>query len=96
MGKCSYHIKFSSRPLTPRDLTKHFEGLRVRIYGDVGIVNVLVVATNKNGNIAGKTVFTGVFIYRDGRKLSRHKKTRCNHRSIDLVSALPFTLCSRK
>ena len=61
------HIQFSSTHLPPSDLTKHFEDLQVRIYGDVGIVNVSVVATNKNGNIAAKTVFTDVFVYRDGR-----------------------------
>ena len=61
------HIQFSSTHLPPSDLTKHFEDLQVRIYGDVGIVNGSVVATNKNGNIAAKTVFTDVFVYRDGR-----------------------------
>ena len=61
------HIKFSSTHLPPPDLTKHFEELQVRVYGDVGIVNGLVVATDKGGNVAGKTVFTDVFVYRDGR-----------------------------
>ena len=61
------HIKFSSTHLPPPDLTKHFEELQVRVYGDVGIVNGLVVATDKGGNVAGKTVFTDVFDYRDGR-----------------------------
>jgi hypothetical protein len=61
------HIKFSSTHLPPPDLTKHFEGLQVRVYGDVGIVNGLVVTTNKDGNLVGKTVFTDVFVYRDGR-----------------------------
>jgi uncharacterized protein DUF4440 len=61
------HIKFSSTHLSAPDLTKHFEGLQVRVYGEVGIVNGLVVTTNKNGNTAGKTVFTDVFVHRDGR-----------------------------
>ena len=61
------HIQFSSTHLPPSDLTKHFEDLQVRVYGDVGIVNGLVVTTNKDGNSAGKTVFTDVFVYRDGR-----------------------------
>ena len=61
------HIQFSSRHLPAPDLTKHFEDLQVRVYGDVGIVNGLVVATDKGGNVAGKTVFTDVFVYRDGR-----------------------------
>jgi hypothetical protein len=61
------HVKFSSTHLPAPDLTKHFEGLQVRVYGDVGVVNGLVVTTNKDGNTAGKTVFTDVFVYRDGR-----------------------------
>ena len=61
------HIRFSSTHLPAPDLTKHFEGLQVRVYGDVGVVNGLVVTTNKDGNTAGKTVFTDVFVYRDGR-----------------------------
>jgi hypothetical protein len=61
------HIKFSSTHLPAPDLTKQFEGLQIRVYGDVGIVNGLVVTTNRDGNTAGKTVFTDVFVYRDGR-----------------------------
>ena len=61
------HIKFSSTHIPAPDLTKHFEGLHVRVYGDIGIVNGLVVATGKNGKTARKTVFTDVFVYRDGR-----------------------------
>jgi hypothetical protein len=61
------HIKFSSTHLPAPDLTQHFEGLQVRVYGDVGIVNGLVVTTSKDGNTVGKTVFTDVFVYRDGR-----------------------------
>ena len=60
------HIKFSSTHLPPPDLMKHFEGLQVRVYGNVGIVNGLVVAT-KDGNVVGKTMFTDVFVSRDGR-----------------------------
>ena len=61
------HIKFSSTHLPAPDLTKHFKGLQVRVYGNVGIVNGLVLTTNKDGNTTGKTVFTDVFVYRDGR-----------------------------
>ena len=61
------HIKFSSTHLPPPDLAKHLEDLRVRVYGDVGIVNGLVVTTNKDGSTVGKTVFTDVFVYRDAR-----------------------------
>jgi len=45
--------------------SKHFENLHVRIYGDVGIVNGMVVATRAEGT--QKTLFTDVFVRRDGR-----------------------------
>ena len=61
------HIQFSSTHLPAPDLTKHFEDLQVRVYGDVAIVNGLVVTTDRDGNSAGKTVFTDVVVYRDGR-----------------------------
>jgi hypothetical protein len=61
------HIEFSSKHVPPPDRTQHFEGLQVRIYGDVGIVNGLVVTTNKGGNTVNTTVFTDVFVYQDGR-----------------------------
>ena len=61
------HIKFSSTHLSAPDFKKHFEGLQVRVYGDVGIVNGLVVTTKKDGSTEGKTVFTDVFVYRNGR-----------------------------
>jgi len=47
------HIQFSSTHLPAPDLTKHFEDLQVRVYGDVGIVNGLVVTTNKDGKHGG-------------------------------------------
>ena len=61
------HIKFSSTHLPSPGLTKHFEDLQVRVYGNVGIVNGIVVATDKGGNVAAKTIFTDVFVYRDAR-----------------------------
>jgi hypothetical protein len=42
-----------------------FEDLRVRIYGNIGIVNGLVVATTSQGT--QRTLFSDVFAYRDGR-----------------------------
>lgn len=49
------------------DLKRHFEDLRVRIYGTAGIVNGMVVATDKSGRVVKKSVFTDVFAYREGR-----------------------------
>jgi hypothetical protein len=45
---------------------KHFEELRTRVYGTVGIVNGIVVA-EKEGAAARRTVFTDVFVLREGR-----------------------------
>jgi len=61
------HIHFSSMPLPPANLQNHFDGLKVRLYGDVGIVNGLVVTTNDKGEEVRRTVFTDVFVYRDQR-----------------------------
>ena len=61
------HIHFSSTHLPPANLQNHFDGLKVRLYGDVGIVNGLVVTTNDKGEEVRRTVFTDVFVYRDQR-----------------------------
>ena len=61
------HIHFSSAHLPPANLQNHFDWLKVRLYGDVGIVNGLVVTTNDKGEEVRRTVFTDVFVYRDQR-----------------------------
>ena len=61
------HIEFASKHLPPPDLIKHFEDLRIRIYDDVGIVDGLVVTTDKHGNAVNKTLFTDIFVRRKGR-----------------------------
>jgi Domain of unknown function (DUF4440) len=61
------HIEFSSKHLPHQISAIISKGLQVRVYGDVGIVNGLVVTTNKDGNTVDKTVFTDIFVYRDGR-----------------------------
>src|SRR5947207_6795905 len=61
------HIHFSSTHLPPANLQNYFDGLKVRLYGDVGIVNGLVVTTNDKGEEVRRTVFTDVFVYRDQR-----------------------------
>jgi hypothetical protein len=45
---------------------KHFEDLRVRMFKDVAVVNGIVVASSQNGKIR-KTLFTDVFVYRNGK-----------------------------
>ena len=44
---------------------KHFEDLHVRVYGNTGIVNGAVIANTAHGE--RKTLFTDVFVYRDGK-----------------------------
>jgi len=56
-----------SRKMPADNLARHFEDLRVRIYGTAGIVNGMVVAKDKSGVVVKKTIFTDVFAYRDGR-----------------------------
>jgi hypothetical protein len=39
----------------------------VRLYGDVGIVNGSVIATDENGKELDRTMFTDVFVFRGER-----------------------------
>ena len=47
-------------------IKRNFEGLRVRIYGDVAIANGAVIAMDERGSTR-KTYFTDVFARRNGR-----------------------------
>jgi hypothetical protein len=62
----AYYRKLA-KPASPPE--KHFEDFRVRVYGDVGIANGIVVHTDANGSIR-KTVFTDVFVRRGGKWLA--------------------------
>ena len=46
--------------------SKHFEALRVRVYGTAAVANGIVVASSRDGKIR-KTIFTDVFAYRNGK-----------------------------
>jgi hypothetical protein len=68
------HIAFSSAHQQPSNLKQRFDQMQVRVYGDVGIVNGVVVTTDEKGpsqagenHEADHTVFTDVFVWRDGR-----------------------------
>jgi hypothetical protein len=61
------HIQFSTKHAPPSDSAKHFENLQVRLYGDVAIVTGQVVSINKVKHQTDKTVFTDVFVYRNGQ-----------------------------
>jgi hypothetical protein len=56
-----------SKKQSADQLQRHFEQLKVRIYGKAGIANGIVVATDKSGAPVHRTVFTDVFAYRNGR-----------------------------
>jgi alpha-ketoglutarate-dependent taurine dioxygenase len=61
------HIAFSSAHPAPANQKQHFDQMRVRVYGDIGIVNGVVITTDEKGHEADRTVFTDVFVWRDGR-----------------------------
>jgi hypothetical protein len=44
-----------------------FDKLNVRLYGDTAIVNGSVIAAEDNGKELDRTMFTDVFVFRDGR-----------------------------
>ena len=45
---------------------KHFENLRVRVYGNAAVANGIVVTRSRDGKMH-RTIFTDVFGYRDGK-----------------------------
>lgn len=57
---------FKAHPVPP-GVERRFEDLRERVYGDVGIVNGVVVRTTPDDPKPHRTLFTDVFVYRDGR-----------------------------
>ena len=67
-------LPFLSAHPPPANRKQHFDQLQVRVYGDVGIVNGVVVTTDEKGpsqtgenHEVDRTVFTDVFVWRDGR-----------------------------
>jgi Domain of unknown function (DUF4440) len=59
----SDQIDFMRKHPSPEQrATKHFEDMHVRVYGIVGIVNGIVVASD--GETTKRTLFTDVFVYR--------------------------------
>lgn len=61
------HIDWTVKHPEPKDRHTRFDKLQVRLYCDVGIVNGSVIATDANGKELDRTMFTDVFVYRDGR-----------------------------
>jgi len=58
------YMRSHPRPKDPN--SKHFEDLRVRVYGTAAVATGIVVATAPDGKVR-KTAFTDVFANRGGR-----------------------------
>ncbi len=61
------HIDWVTKHLPSADRKLRFDRLDVRLYGDVGIVTGMVVASDGGGKELDRSVFTDVFAYREGR-----------------------------
>jgi hypothetical protein len=61
------HIDWAVKHPESKERHTRFDNLNVRIYGDVGIANGSVVATDASGKELDRTMFTDVFVHRDGR-----------------------------
>jgi hypothetical protein len=60
------HIFYSAKYPPPPNLKNRFGDLTVRLYGDVGIVNGIVITSDEQGKDLNKSIFTDVFVYRRG------------------------------
>jgi Domain of unknown function (DUF4440) len=58
-------LSFMRKHPSPQQSLRHFEDMHVRVYGNVAIVNGIVVATDAGST--HKTLFTDVFAYREGK-----------------------------
>lgn len=61
------HIDWFIKHPHPKGRHTQFDKLEVRLYGDVGIANGAVVAADDSGRELDRTMFTDVFVCRDGR-----------------------------
>jgi hypothetical protein len=61
------HIQWFTRHPRPANIKARFERLDIRIYGDIGIANGMVITSDENGKEIGRNVFTDIFVYRDGQ-----------------------------
>ena len=60
------HIDFVTKHPSPTNRRRHFEEMKVRVYGETGIVTGIVVSEGP-GQETEKTIFTDVFVFRGGR-----------------------------
>jgi hypothetical protein len=61
------HIDWFGKHPPPENRRTKFEQFRVRFYGNTAIVNGSVIATDDNGKEVDRTMFTDVFVFRQGR-----------------------------
>jgi len=59
------HIAWFEKHMPPANRNVRLEQVRVRIYGDTGIVNGLAINTGPEGK-ESRTAFTDVFVFCDG------------------------------
>ena len=67
VGKEQWLARMKQHPTTDSNESRKFDDLRIRVYGEVAVVNGTVVRTNLTQNSTYKEAFTDIFIYRDGR-----------------------------
>lgn len=61
------HIEWFTKHPPPASLQFRFDRLDIRLYGDIGIANGIVVTTDGKGSELSRNVFTDVFAHRNGR-----------------------------
>ena len=61
------HIDWYVKHLPPPTRKTRFDHLQVRIYADTAIANGIVIASDESGKETDRSLFTDVFVYREGR-----------------------------
>jgi hypothetical protein len=61
------HIEWFTKHPPPPNRKERFDRMQVRLYGDVGIVNGVVIASDEQGKEIDRIIFTDIFVYRNGR-----------------------------
>lgn len=60
------HIQYAGRRIPAVDRQMRFGDLRIRLYGDVAVVNGVVIASDKQDQVVSRSIFTDVFAFRKG------------------------------
>ncbi|PYL46181.1 MAG: hypothetical protein DMF40_13365 [Verrucomicrobia bacterium] len=71
------HIQFASTHLPPPNRKRRFDQMQVRVYGDVGIANGIVLTTDEQGGELERTVFADVFVRRNWALGSGQRAGEC-------------------